>query len=93
MTPPPIKKVKVKPRGARPATQKGLKTLEDLLGDAPPAPPQKKKERSFIGKCIGIIRQDIKARFNGAKALAKDTPDEWEEYKRFLELARGKGKV
>jgi hypothetical protein len=93
MTPPPIKKVKVKPRGARPAAQKGPKSLADLLGDVPPALPQKKKERSFIGKCIGIIHQDVKARFNGAKALAKDTPDGWEDYKRFLELARGKGKV
>jgi len=73
MTPPQVKKVTVKPRGARPATQKGPKSLADLLGDAPPAAPlPKKKERSFIGKCIGIIRQDIKARFNGAKALAKE---------------------
>ena len=92
MTPPPIKKVTVKPRGAHPVPLKGLKTLEDLLGNVPPSSPPREIKRSFIGKCIEIIRHDIKERFNGARALVKDPPNGWQDYRQFCDLARGKGK-
>jgi hypothetical protein len=91
MTPPPIKKVTVKPRGIHPAPRKGLTSLADLLGDVPPSPPPPKK-KGIVAKCIEIICQDIRERFNGAKAVVKDPPNGWDDYRQFCDLARGKGK-
>jgi hypothetical protein len=92
MTSPQIKKVTVKPHGARPAALKGPKSLADLLGDVSPFPSPSEKKKGIVARCIGVIYQDIKERFNGAKALVGESPNGWEDYRQFCDLARGKGK-
>ena len=53
----------------------------------PPAPAVVKK--SFLGKCIDIIKEDWKMSRAEREALMKDTDAKWQDYKKFCELAKG----
>ena len=72
-------KVKVSPR---PVAVPG----KPKQAEPPVAAP---KPRSFIGKCIDIIKEDWKMGNAEREALMKETDAKWQDYKKFCELARG----
>lgn len=70
---------------------------EIYVGGTPkPEKVQKKEElpvirkQSFLSKVVEVIVSDIRSRINGTTAIVEETPAGWEDYKRFVELARGK---
>jgi hypothetical protein len=76
-------KVKVSPRKSVAAKPRQRSSPEvELFAAVPP-------RRSFIGKCMDIIREDWRMKKVEREALMRMTPEGWEDYKRFCELARG----
>jgi hypothetical protein len=47
------------------------------------------RKKSLLSRCCDVIRDDIREKVFGVKIAVHDPGHEWEEYKRFCELARG----
>lgn len=44
--------------------------------------------KGFLSRCIDVIRDDLHRKRIETTAIAKDPTKEWEDYKRFLEMAK-----
>jgi len=90
MVQPPKKKivVKVKPYtgGKKPAPSNGGKGSETPVDVAPPVV----KKKGFLAKCVEVVKEDIHHLRFKTEAITEETPPGWEDYVRFLELAKKK---
>ena len=73
--------------------------MKEIVVGKPTAIAQKRVEQqklyvprkdSMLRKVVGVILDDIRTFVFRQKAVIEDTPAGWEEYQRFLELAKGK---
>jgi hypothetical protein len=91
VTPPPTKRIQVK---VKPHTIKvpGTKPTNGGSGVDHPveAIPQNLK-RGFFSRCVDVIKSDIQSKVLRTEATFKEPDKNFEDYVRFLEMAR-KGK-
>jgi hypothetical protein len=68
---------------------------EIVVGDAPKKtvnaePKPRSYKPSFLANVFSVVSEDIRTFIFNRRVVIEETPDGWEDYKRFVELAKGK---
>jgi hypothetical protein len=67
--------------GNKPSPNNGGKAVETPI-------PVVQSRKGILGRCLEVIRDDLRRKKIETTALVKDPSKDWEEYKRFLELTK-----